>query len=326
MNSARITYEPCDFRSINGWNGDALDEALDAYRRSFPILKCAFPDLSEPPRIATGRQARTYFEQAFEPFRVCGYESCASLYTGYFEPVLKGSRTRSPKYDVALLRAPGSADPLPTRADIEQGALAGQGLEFVYLNDPVAAYILHVQGSGIIELDDGESIRVGYAERNGHAYTSIGKILIEDGQIRSDEMTLDRLSCWLRANPEAGQEIMWRNDSYIFFDELGAADLTDVQGVDGIVLTAGRSMAVDTEFHAIGLPLFVNISGPSPDDGSTGIRRLMVAQDVGSAIRGPERGDIFYGTGDEAGRRAGRLRHSGSMIALLPRAVATRAT
>lgn len=298
--------------------------------------------LGEP---VTGGAARDFFEAEFVPYRVADPGSGGFL-TGYFEPELAGARQPTARYTVPLYARPddlvtrGSEleraalnDELtaarrtdaglrsyPTRREIEQGALAGRGLELAFLADPVDAFILHVQGSGLIALDDGRQVRVAYAAKNGHPYTSIGRLLVQRGEVALEDMSLETLKEWLRANPDRGRKLMWENESFIFFREL-SADLAarGPEGAQGVALTPGRSLAVDGSIHALGLPIWVE--SPELDvHGAPGFRRLMIAQDVGSAIRGAERGDIFWGSGAEAGRIAGRTRHAGRFAVLLPKA------
>ncbi|MGI9480151.1 MAG: murein transglycosylase A [Hyphomicrobiaceae bacterium] len=338
-----MTYEAVAFADLPGWADDDHGAAMGAFRHSLDRLQRAFPGLPAPGDTSP----RHYFEAHFEPHRVIadngtGEHTSSGLFTGYYEPVLRGSRQRSAHFPTPLLRRPddlvtlcddslrasaGAAptharrtpaglEPYPTRQAIEQGCLDGQGLELLYLQCPVDAFFLHVQGSGLIELDDGNPIRVGYAAKNGHPYMSIGKALIADGAITAEDMSLQTLAAWLRSDPDRARRTMWRNPSYIFFKEIGNAASVSATGVDAITLTPGRSLAVDASIHAIGLPVFMTIedlpgtSAPS--------RRLMVAQDAGSAIRGSVRADIFYGTGDEAGALAGRTKHTGNMFVLLP--------
>ncbi len=220
-------------------------------------------------------------------------------------------------------------EPYATRSEIEQGALAGRGLEFLWLEDPVDTFFMHIQGSGRIRLPDGSLIRISYDGKNGHPYTSIGRYLIDSGHFAADQMSLEALRSWLKRNPELGREAMWQNKSFVFFRELAGAEAESPMGVMEIPLTQDRSLAVDTGFHAIGTPVFVvsptlthaeSQAGESPTAKTKGFRRLMIAQDVGSAIRGPERGDIFFGSGDRAGKKAGITKHPGHFIVFLPRA------
>lgn len=334
-----MTRHPLAFHDLPGWADDDHAAALQCFRSSFAQLRQAFPDLPEPDAATP---ARRYFEAHFEPQRIDASDG-DGLLTGYYEPVLAGARTSSARFHVPLLRrpddletlrddslrasagetltharrTPAGLEPYPTRREIEQGCLANRRLELLFLEDPIDAFFLHVQGSGLIELDDGSRVRVSYTAKNGHPYTSIGKALIDDGAIAAKDMSLPTLRAWLSADRDRAERTMWRNTSYIFFEELGDAASVDPVGVHGIPLTPGRSIAVDASRHAIGLPLYI-----AADDlpGHLGpFRRLMIAQDVGSAIRGAARADIFYGTGSAAGEQAGRTKHVGRFHVLRPR-------
>lgn len=308
------------------------------------LVSIAGLGLSRAAEITTHQAARAFFEQSFIPHRIA-HESAEGLVTGYYEPVLEGARQPDSLYRIPIYRRPpdlvnlvGEAErgaladgltharkiergpvPYATRAEIENGALAGRGLEFVWLADPVDAFFLHVQGSGRIRLPDGRSIRIAYDGKNGHPYTSIGRHLIDAGVIAAADMTLDALKNWLTAHPVEARNVMHRNKSFVFFRELdGDADAP--LGALGIGLSEGRSLAVDTGYHALGTPVYV--SAPTLKPGGAGaFQRLMIAQDVGSAIRGAERGDIYFGSGAEAGRLAGATKHSGRFFILLPRGV-----
>ncbi len=289
--------------------------------------------------------ARRFFETHFAPFHVVP-PSGRGFLTGYYEPVFQGSRTPSARFTVPLLarpddlvtvaqggslpglapglqaarRTPDGYEPYPDRAAIEDGALKSRAAPIVYLEEPGEAFIIHVQGSARIALPDGTSLRVAYAGRNGHAYTSIGRILVEEGAIPKDEMSLERLLGWLSENPEPARALMRRNRSYIFFRE--ATELKEQDGPiggAGIPLTAGRSLAVDRTLWAYGLPFWLDGELPVTLDRAEPLRRLMIAQDTGSAILGPARGDFYHGSGPEAGTRAGLLRHPTRFVVLRSR-------
>lgn len=287
---------------------------------------------------------RHFFEQTFEPHSV-SHAPPEGLLTGYYEPLVKGSRERSERYSIPVYRRPpdlvnivaeserGAKQvpfthmrqtvhglvPFATRQDIEQGVLEGLGLELLYLDDPVEAFFMHIQGSGRVALPDGEMIRISYDGKNGYPYTSIGGVLIQRGEAGAATMSLDRLALWLRADAERGRQLMWQNRSYIFFRELTGAEAEGAMGVDGIALTPGRSLAVDTGYHVVGTPIYVVSPTITYAGQGDGFKRLMIAQDVGSAIKGPERGDIFFGCGQEAGRLAGITKEAGKFYALLPK-------
>jgi membrane-bound lytic murein transglycosylase A len=217
-----------------------------------------------------------------------------------------------------LRRSGDELVPYYTRAEIEAGALEGKGLELLYLDDPVELFFMQIQGSGRVRLTDGSWVRLGYAAKNGHSYVSIGKILAERGD-RPKDLTMEGLKAWLRADPARGRGLMQANTSYVFFRELPKTEAGDGPvGAQGVALTPGRSLAVDTSYHALGTPIFVAAPELKTPDGAP-FRRLMIAQDVGSAIRGPERGDIFFGTGDAAGAIAGMAKQKARFFVLLPK-------
>ena len=289
-------------------------------------------------------KAKAFFETHFVPHAVVHARGQGFL-TGYFEPELKASRSETDTFKVPVYKkpddlvvlvphekrgtlsekmtagrkTPDGIAPYPTRKAIEQGALKGRGLELVFLDDPVAAFMMHVQGSGRAVLRDGTVLRLSYAAKNGHPYTAIARLLVERGEVAKEDMSAETLTAWLRAHPSQARELMWENRSYIFFQEVAGLDPeAGPLGAQEVALTAGRSLAVDPGFHALGTPVFV--SAPELDvHGRPGFHRLMVAQDAGSAIKGPERGDIFWGSGEKAGTIAGRTQHPGWFYVLLPK-------
>lgn len=296
--------------------------------------------------ISSRAEARRFFETQFRPMRVVPVTGEGFL-TGYYEPEFRGSRRPDATYRVPLLDRPDDLvtvsqgeklpgldpilqagrrgargyEPYPDRAAIEDGALGGRAKPVVYLREPGEAFIIHVQGSARIRLQDGSVMRVAYAGRNGHPYTSIGKLLVQRGEMDLETMTLARLMGWLRDNPEPAKALMRQNRSYIFFRE--ASELGKGEGPiggAGIPLTPGRSLAVDRSIWAYGLPIWLDGTLPHALDRSEPLRRLMVAQDTGSAIVGPARGDFFTGTGPEAGTQAGLMRHKVAFVVLQPKA------
>ncbi len=291
----------------------------------------------------TPTAARAFFEAHFVPHRVV-HAGTNGLLTGYYEPVIDGARSPSAAFKVPVYRRPAdlanivdesmrgakSANhthgrktasgvvPYATRAEIEGGALKGQGLELIYLADPVDVFFMQVQGSGRIRLPDGTMIRVHYDGKNGHPYTSVGKHLIDTGVLSADKMSLEALGNWLRADPARGAKAMQQNASYVFFRELIGAEASGPLGVIDIPLTDGRSLAVDAGVHSIGTPIFVTSATLAHATKNGAFERLMIAQDVGSAIKGPERGDIYFGSGLAAGKLAGVTKHPGNFFVLLP--------
>ncbi len=300
--------------------------------------------------VADADAARRFFERRFQPFRVRAEGAGgAGFLTGYYEPRLAGSLTPSPEFSAPALARPddlvtfaageaprsfeglsgaqrlpgGALRPYPERAAIEAAAAAGEGRPILWLRDPVELFMAQVQGSARVELPDGRIVRLGYDGRNGQPYTSIGCLLIESGEIAQADMSLERLKSWLRAHGQTpgdrGRDLMQRNRSYVFFKLETVFDPAEgPTGGSGVALTALRSIAVDRTVWAYGTPFWLDADlpwrGPEPD----AFRRLTVAQDTGSAIVGAARADLYFGGGDEAGRRAGDIRHACRFTALLP--------
>lgn len=365
MTPTAVTFEPMAFSDLPGWAADDHLAAWKAFLASCkPVLRAgarpAKPgsagepqalldicstaiELAKAKAIRTRSEARQFFEANFQPHRITGGDS-EGLLTGYYEPVIKGSRTPTATYKIPIYKRPpdlvnvvaesergaksGSfthqrktakgLEPHLTRAEIEQGGLAGHGLELMYLKDQVDVFFMQVQGSGRIQLPNGEKVRVTYDGKNGYPYTSIGKSLIADGQMTADEMSLKSLKSYLRADKDRAKPVMWKNQSYVFFKELSGNEAKAPMGVMSIPLQTGRSLAVDTTYYPIGTPVYVDAPRITHATTSGVFRRLMVAHDVGSAIKGTERGDIYFGSGAEAGRRAGVTKQPGHLYALLP--------
>lgn len=290
-------------------------------------------------------EARRFFEVHFQPFAIHP-PSGSGFLTGYYEPEFQGSRTPDASYRVPLLALPDDLatiaqgetlpgidktlqaarrmakgyEPYPDRAAIEDGALGSQAKPIVYLREPGEAFIIHVQGSSRIRLTDGSVMRVAYAGRNGRPYTSIGKLLVQRGEMDLESMTLAKLMGWLKDNPGPAKDLMRRNQSYIFFREAGELAPEDGPiGGAGFPLVPGRSLAVDRSLWAYGLPFWLEGELPFSLERAEPLRRLMIAQDTGSAIVGPARGDFFFGSGEEAGVRAGLLRHATRFVVLQPK-------
>ncbi len=240
-----------------------------------------------------------------------------ALFTGYFEPELEGSPVRSGRFDYPIYRRPPElreGQPYHSRASIDgNGVLAGRGLEIAWLDDPIDVYFLQVQGSGRIRMTDGNVIRVGYAAANGQPYRSIGQEMVRRGSHTMEQVSAQAIRAWVRGNPAAGRDLMNTNPSYVFFRKIGdlAADQGPI-GAMGRSITTMRSVAIDPAFTPLGAPVWVEKDGRDP------IRRLMMAQDTGGAIKGMQRADIFYGTGDQAGDSAGTVKDPGRMVLLLP--------
>jgi membrane-bound lytic murein transglycosylase A len=208
------------------------------------------------------------------------------------------------------------------RAQIEDGALDGRHLEICWIKDPIDAFFIHIQGSARIRLEDGAVMRINYDSHNGHTYTPVGRILIERDIVPKDEMSMDRIRQWMEANPEEGRELRRKNKSYVFFRITNLTEQDEAVGAQGVQLTAGRSVAVDRKLHVYGTPFYIDAELPIEGvDTKDKFRRLLIAQDTGSAIVGPARADIYFGAGKEAGHVSGRLRHPGRFAMLVPNEV-----
>jgi membrane-bound lytic murein transglycosylase A len=341
-----IRLRPISFAEIEGWIADDHQAAFATLLKSCRKKSTRSSACKEA--LAVGENtsraaARRFFETQYTPYRI--EEPQPGLVTGYYEPELNGSRERTDKFQVPVYGRPDDLVqlkpdvlralyndsfsvmrrkgeelvPYYTRAEIESGALSGRGLELLYLDDPVELFFMQIQGSGRVRLPDGSWVRLGYSAKNGHSYTSIGKLLVQRGAGRPKDLTMDGLKTWLRADPARGRALMQENKSYVFFRELPKAKADDGPvGAQGVALTPGRSLAVDASYHALGTPIFVEAPDLETPEGMP-FRRLMIAQDVGSAIRGRERGDIFWGTGDAAGAIAGSTKEKARFIVLLPK-------
>ena len=350
-----------DFSDIPGWRDDDHAAAFRTFLVGAATTASAPPktralgvDGAGLQRIAhaalavgpaqTLEAARAFFEEYFVPHRVAS----PGFVTGYFEPEVAASRTPTRRFTVPLFRRPSDLVdvtdesrpagwdpeirfarktangivPFFDRAAIEEGALAGRGLEIAFVEDPVDAFFIHVQGSARLQLADGETVRIAFAGKSGHAYTSIGRLAVERGLLKRDQADKDGLEAWLKQNPEAARGLMRANRSYIFFREAALAEVDGPLGAAGVPLTALRSLAVDRALHTFHTPVFVNAPSLTDPERKEAFRRLMIAQDTGSAIVGPARGDIFFGSGAAAGSRAGRVRHEAAMTVLAPKTVA----
>lgn len=371
-----LAFRAAGFADLPGYATDRISETLPALQRSCTRLMLRPADRApdgferygtiadwQPfcgalAALLPGDEAglRRLVEAQLQPAAVIGDGKAEGLFTGYYEPLVRGSRQPKPPYTVPLYRQPpdlvqvdlgefrdslkgqriagrvrdGRLRPYEDRGQIDAGALQGKKLELVWLDDAADAFFLQVQGSGLVQLNDGRRMRVGFAAQNGHPYVAVGRVLIERGQIAREDVSLQTIRAWLRANPDAAPDLLRQNPSYVFFRELPAPkdDTDGPQGAQGVALLPGRSLAVDRSHHAMGLPLWLAASHPAalPPHAEQPLQRLMVAQDTGGAIRGGVRGDVFWGHGPEAEAIAGRMKHPGRIWLLLPKAVAAKLT
>ena len=269
--------------------------------------------------------ARAFFERYMQPWIASADGSAKGQFTGYYEPQLQGSSKRGGIYQTPLLRKPASQNlpghNLPSRAQIVAGALAKQHLELVWVSDPIDAFFLEIQGAGRIHMTDGRDIRVSYDGQNGHGYFPIGRLLVERGEMALPDVSLQSIRAWLIAHPKQAREVMNHNPSYVFFRELPNTDPNrGPPGALGAALTPLRSIAVDKSFVPMGTPVWIETTDPVT---AKPIRQLMMAQDVGGAIKGPVRADIFFGWGPPAEQRAGLMNKPGAAYLLLPRDLGT---
>lgn len=345
---------PIRYDALDGWASDDHAAALAAFARTCERAR-HHPPRTRPSGVDglalqavcalllddPDQDARTFFEQNFTPYSV----KASGLLTGYFEPQLRASFERTDSFQhplyarpADLVELPATADRLgieedvtwgratsdgyeafPDRSAIMSGALDGQGLELVYLEDPVDAFFIHIQGSARLAMTDGSVQRINFAGKSGHAYTPIGRTLVERGDMALDDVTMDSLRAWLAAaSPEERDTVLATNRSFIFFAM--AEDFDPKAGpvaAAAVPLTPERSLAVDRHLHTFGTPVFVQSVEPLPGDDAA-LSRLMIAQDTGSAIIGPARGDIFVGSGDEAGQVAGTVNQPVTFTLLMP--------
>lgn len=313
---AEVTRSILSFGDLDGWAEDDHGAALSVFLDTCGDLSdpdwqslCAAAKSYEPDA------ARSFFELFFRPVLI--EDGNPPLFTGYFEPELNGSRTRTDTYKYPVYKMPPearNADQWLTRRELLTGdAMQGRGLEIAWVDDPVELFFLQIQGSGRIRLPDGRALRVGYGGANGHPYRSVGVELARRGIMSAHDVSARMIRSWVRKNPEAGADLLMHNPSYVFFREVSrvAPELGPLGAMNRSITTM-RSIAIDPAYTPLGAPVWVEKHGKSP------LRRLMIAQDTGAAIKGPQRADIFFGTGDDAGRAAAQLKDPGRMVVLLP--------
>src|SRR5205085_1404254 len=331
---------PARYDQFAGWADDAVAAAIPAFLRSCAAFQRApdtgpltsrvkdvdfgsVADWREPCASAANlpagddTAARRFFETGFVPLLAGNNGVAEGLFTGYYEISLNGSRKRGGPFQTPLYKRPADPKRL-SRAEIEDGALAGQGLELVWVDDPIDAFFLEIQGSGRVRLSEGGVLRVGYDGSNGQAYVPVGRLLLERGEIPREQVTMQAIRAWMKAHPKEGAALRRENPSFVFFREItGDGPL----GAQRVALTPGRSLAIDRAFIPLGIPICLE----AQERFSSGmIRRLVIAQDTGGAINGPVRGHRFWGHGKEAAEGAGAMNARGRYYLLLPHSVAAR--
>jgi membrane-bound lytic murein transglycosylase A len=366
--------EPIDWNALNGWKADDHAAAFATFLTSCrPLLRASAREGDKRPMYLalmqvcrralavdrlTDDQARIFFEDNFRPLRITKLGDSAGLLTGYYEPIVDGSRFPTGIFKVPIYRRPpdlvpprnstgpgfpnkgqslrrtagGALVPYYDRGQILDGALDGKHLEICWIKSQAEALAIQIEGSARIRLEDGAIIRINYDAHNGYPFVPVSRILIERDNIPREEMSLERIREWMRANPQSVDEVLRRNPSFVFFrvvglsddrepkDAQGAPHDREAVGAQGVPLTPGRSIAVDNALHVYGTPFFVQAAlSLSVEKRSVSFDRLMIAQDTGSAIVGPARADIFWGAGDRAAQLANRVHHPGNFALLVPR-------
>lgn len=339
------------FEELSGWAEDDLTQLWPAFIASCEVMirRAGWLEVCHEARqldVPDTVAIRKFFESRFVPHEVRNPDgSLTGTVTGYYEPLLRGARTRGGVFQTPLYRPPPdllTVDlsavypelkhmrlrgrlsgtkvlPYPTRAEMAQQALP-PGSELLWVDNPIDAFFLQVQGSGRVSLEDSrETVRVAYADQNGHPYKSIGRYLVDRGELKLEQASMQGIKAWAAANPHRLQELLNANPSVVFFKEEKITDASKgPRGALGVPLTAHRSIAIDARFITLGAPVFLSTTRPASD---APIRQLMMAQDTGGAIRNPVRADFFWGFGDNAGEQAGKMKQSGRMWLLLPAAL-----
>jgi membrane-bound lytic murein transglycosylase A len=337
---SKLTLRATRFGNLDGWNDDHVTAAVPAFLKSCAVITARgdaepFDTVTKSADFGTigdwrplcvqaaalptdDVMARAFFETNFTPLLAGNNGNSDGLFTGYYEIVLNGAPRREGPYQTPIYRRP--PDPKAySRAQIDDGALAGKGLELVWVDDPIGAYFLQIQGSGLVRLTNGKTLRLGYDSGNGHPFVSIARLLVQRNEVPLKDMTMQTLRDWIASHGAAGKALVREDPSFVFFKDTGG---DGPYGAEKVVLTRERSLAVDRRFIPLGIPLWLDATQRFT---SGTVRRLVVAQDTGGAIKGPVRGDFYWGSGDEAGREAGAMNATGHYSLLVPRAVAAHA-
>ena len=358
-------YQPAAWGDLDGWGNDDHLAAFRAFLTScrakpakqqpandtIATIAVALGDICARARVSGALDeagARRFFEDNFRPLRIARLGQTDGFLTGYYEPVLDGSRVPTAEFAVPLYRRPpnlvasGARSlgglfpskgvkvgrrvgrrlivPYYTRGEIEDGALDGWHSEISWVRSQLDVLFAQIQGSVRIRLQDGSVLRLNYDSYNGWPYTSVGRVLIDRGVMTKDEVSMQRIRTWMEANPDQAIDVRRQNQSYVFFRVMELADKDEAMGAQGVPLMAGRSIAVDRALHAYGTPFFIDADLPiASAKATTPFQRLMIAQDTGSAIVGIARADIYFGAGADAARVAGRIKHPGRFVMLVPR-------
>ncbi len=344
--------KPANWEDIDGFYQDNLAFSWPAWLHSCSALvsrpmwqkACSAATLLNNQQVSKPslESLQGYFKEYFSVYKTTNIDGSENgMITGYYEPLLKGSRNKTAKYQNPLYQAPtdlitveldsifpelkykrvrgrlvgNKLVPYYNRAEIELDASPIKGREFIYIDDIIDVFFLQIQGSGLVQLENGEQVHVGYADQNGQSYNSIGRILIERGELTSATASMNGIKNWARNNPSKLRELLNSNPSYVFFRELPAG-LPGPLGALGVPILGERSVAIDPKFVPLGAPVFLSTTEPNS---KKPIKRLVVAQDTGGAIKGGVRADFFWGAGFEAGAKAGAMKQTGKIWVLLPK-------
>lgn len=333
----KLSLRPIEWSQLAGWRQDSL---LDLWPGLIDSTRPRCMNIANVD-AKSSQAIRTYLETHFQPHRITLQEPKSGLFTGYFEPEFPASRHKTDTFKVPVYRRPddliliedlglfdpkhtgirvagklaqGNLKPYFSRKEIDQGALENQDLEIAWLQNPIDAFFMAVQGSGRLHFQDGSSLCLTYDAANGLPYTSIGKHLVQQGELLADNVTMQSIYQWFEDHPEQINKVLWHNQSYIFFREVKEGYQV---GATGMQLIPARSLAIDPAFIPFGTLLWVDIEHPK--ESNQRWQKLMLAQDKGSAIKGPIRGDVYWGTGSKAGEIAGFMQSFGSYDVVLPR-------
>ena len=364
LHFADTQYEPVEWSDLDGWADDDHAEAFATFLASCRTLTSKWRSAGDDSEITAAlsgvcakaeaavpldeRGARAFFEANFRPLRISKLGETDGFLTGYYEPIIDGSRVPTGEFTAPLYRRPPNlvisgrrtlGDVFPSkgvkvgrrvgrrkivpyydRGEIEDGALDGWHLEICWLRSQLDVLFAQIQGSARIRLEDGTILRVNYDSHNGWPYTPIGRILADRNIIPMNEMSMQRIRDWMEAHPEEAKEARRQDKAYVFFRITDLSTEDEAVGGEGVPLVPGRSIAIDRSLHAYGTPFFIEAELPIANGkAATKFRRLVFAQDTGSAIVGPARADIYFGAGDEAAQMAGRIRNPGRFVMLIPR-------
>jgi membrane-bound lytic murein transglycosylase A len=338
--SKGIYLNKTDVSQIDGWNES------DHKMAQFALLKSCTKFLTMAPSQMIGwpagkvqdwqdacfkideydnEDAKLFWEENFdfyEIFKDEKYTDNIGLFTGYYVPELEGSIVKTARFKYPLYRYPADKNLLGlSREEIKNGAFDGKGLELMYVDDPIELFFLHIQGSGRIKLQNGETVRIGYSGSNGQRYTAIGRYLVENGEMKEKDVSLDNIKKWLKSNPTRAQEVMNKNKRFVYFKIVRKQDAgkSGPKGAFDVELTPYHSVAIDKRFIPMGVALFVSTEVPNEDGGADDFNEILLAQDTGGGVEGLIRGDIFFGMGDDAKKLAGNMKHRGKMYIMVPK-------